>query len=257
MRTLTLGLTVMLALAVVVPAVAQETALPSADQVLDKYVAATGGKEAIEKVTSRVSKGTMDVVTFGASGTFEQYAKEPGKVVTISDFPGFGTVIQCYDGKAAWMSDPQQGFRELSGPETAVYKRSADLQAALHMKDQYKKLTVTGKAKVGEREAYVMEAQPAEGDAEKYYFDTESGLLTRMDMPSPQGSGTVTLQFEDFKDVDGVKIPCTIHQDTPEISLLIKIEDVKQNVPIDDAKFSKPAPEPEAAPAPAPAAPQQ
>jgi outer membrane lipoprotein-sorting protein len=262
MKTLTFGLIVMFALAVLVPvaAMAQDTALPSTDQVLDKYIAATGGKEAIEKVTSRVAKGTIEVVTFGASGTMEQYTKAPGRVVTISDFPGFGTVIQCYDGKTGWMSDPQQGFREMSEAELSGYKRAADLQAALHMKDRYKTLAVTGKAKVGDHDAYVVEATPAEGGAEKYYFDTASGLLTKMEMPSPQGSGNITMQFDDYKDVDGVKIASTIHQDTPEISLLIKLEDIKQNVPIDDAKFAKPAPEPAATPAapaepPAPAAP--
>jgi hypothetical protein len=67
-------------------------------------------------------------------------------------------------------------------------------------------------------------------------------------MPSPQGSGTVSMVFEDFKEVDGVKIASTVHQDTPEISIVIKMEDIKQNVPVDDSKFNKPA---EATPTPA------
>jgi hypothetical protein len=50
-----------------------------------------------------------------------------------------------------------------------------------------------------------------------------------------------------------VKIPSTVHQDTPEMSLLIKMEDVKQNVPIDDSKFAKPAAEATPTPTPAPA----
>jgi hypothetical protein len=72
-------------------------------------------------------------------------------------------------------------------------------------------------------------------------------------MPSPQGSGTISMAFEDFKEVDGVKIASTIHQDTPEMSLLIKMEDIKQNVPVDDSKFAKPAAEPTPTPTPAPA----
>lgn len=56
--------------------------------------------------------------------------------------------------------------------------------------------------------------------------------------------GTATMTLEDYKDVDGLKLPFAIHQDLPEISLLIKYQDVKQNVPVDDAKFAKPAPQP-------------
>ncbi len=250
MKTLTSGSIVTLALAALAPftAAAQEAALPSADQLLDKYVAAVGGKDAIQKVTSRAVKGTMDVVTFGASGTFEQFTKS-NRTVMIAEFAGYGTVIQCFDGKTGWASDPQQGFREMQGAELDAFKRSADLQAVLHTKDRYKKLTVS-KGKVGDRDAYVVEGQPAEGAAEKLYFDAQNGLLTKLEMPSPQGSGTISLLFEDFKDFDGVKIATTVHQDMPEISLLIKMEDIKQNVPIDDAKFNKPA---EATPASTPA----
>jgi outer membrane lipoprotein-sorting protein len=254
MKTLTSSSIVTLALAALAPftAAAQEAALPSVDQVLDKYIAATGGKDAIQKVTSRVAKGTMDIVTFGASGSLEQYTKAPNQSVTIIEVAGYGTVIQCYDGKTGWASDPQQGFRELSGAELDVFKRSADLQAALHTKNHYKTLTVTGKGKVGDKDVYVLEGQRDQGGAEKLYFDAQTGLLTKLEMPSPQGSGTISMLFEDFKDVDGVKIPATIRQETPEISLVIKMEDIKQNVPIDASKFAKPA-EPTPTPTPAPA----
>jgi outer membrane lipoprotein-sorting protein len=243
----------MLALAAVAScqAPAPVAALPSVDQVLDKFVAAEGGKDAIQKVTTRASKGTIDVLTFGASGTFEQFVKSPDKTVTTSDFPGFGTVIQCYDGKTGWATDPQSGMRDMNPGELSGAKRTADLHSSLHMKEQYKKLAVTAKGKVGERDAYILEGQRGEG-TEKLYFDAETGLLSRMDVPMDQG-GTATVTLEDYKDVDGLKIPFAIHQDLPEISLLIKLTEVKNNVPVDDAKFNKPAPP---APAPAPEAPK-
>ena len=56
-------------------------------------------------------------------------------------------------------------------------------------------------------------------------------------MTSPQGKQAVQSFLEDYKDVDGVKLPFTIRQVTPQFTITIKIEDVKTNVPIDDAKF--------------------
>jgi hypothetical protein len=236
---------------------AQETALPSVDQVLNKNIAAEGGKDAIQKITSRVSKGTIDVLTFGASGTIEQYIKLPGMIVTTSDFAGFGTVIQCFDGKAGWATDPQSGMRDMNPGELSGAKRSTDLQGSLHLKEQYKKLAVTGKGKVGDRDVYILEGQRAEGATEKLYFDVETGLLSRLDIPMDQG-GTATVTVEDYREVDGLKIPFAIHQDLPELSLQIKWQEVKNNVPIDDAKFAKPAPQPapEAAKPPAPEIPK-
>ncbi len=231
---------IMLAFAVAAPfqAAAQETGLPSVDNVLEKYVAAASGA-AVQKVTSRVMTGSIDVVTFGLSGTFEQYTKAPNRQVNISDLSGFGKVIQCSDGKTGWAADPQQGLREMGAAELALFQRGADLQNVFHVKNHYRKMAVAGKSKVGERDAYVVEAQPPEGAPEKLYFDTRTGLLIRADRADQ--TGRATTWFEDFKEVDGVQIPLTIHQDTGPTEVPIKIHEVKQNVAIDDAKFAKPA----------------
>lgn len=231
---------IVLAFAVAAPfqAAAQEAALPSVDKVLEKYVAAAGGA-AVQKIATRVMTGSIDVLTFGLSGTFEQYTKAPNRQVDISDLSGFGKVIQCSDGRTGWATDPQQGLRAMTAAEFALFQRGADLQSALHVRNRYKKMAVTGKSKVGERDAYLVEAQPPEGASEKLYFDTRTGLLIRVERPDATGGAVST--FEDFTEVDGVKIPLTIHQDTGQAEVLIKIHEVKQNVPIDDARFAKPA----------------
>ncbi|HTR24310.1 MAG TPA: hypothetical protein VMI10_10020, partial [Terriglobales bacterium] len=52
-------------------------ALPTADQILDRYVKAIGGREAWKKLTSRVSSGTIDVPAMNLSGTIEIREKAP------------------------------------------------------------------------------------------------------------------------------------------------------------------------------------
>jgi outer membrane lipoprotein-sorting protein len=230
-----------LALAAISPlCAADEAALPSVDQILAKYVAAAGGKETLEKINTRVIKGTIDVVTFNVSGAFEQSNKAPNQQVMTSEIPGYGTVIQCFDGKAAWASDPEHGVHDVIGSELARMKRSADIAGQLHMKEAYKRLTVKEKSKAGDREAYVVEAEPAEGNAEKLYFDAQTGLLIRVETRTPDNTA-VALTFDDYKDVDGIKVPFTIKQDSEQLSLVIKAQDVKNNVPVDDARFVKPA----------------
>ena len=104
-------------------------------------------------------------------------------------------------------------------------------------------MTVTGKQKVGEKDAYVIEAKPTEGSVEKWYFDAQTGLLIRLDAEreSPQGKMPTETYLDDYKEVDGVKIPHTVRQTTPMFTINIKTEEVKHNVPVDDAKFNKPA----------------
>jgi outer membrane lipoprotein-sorting protein len=217
-------------------------ALPTVDQILDKYVQAIGGKAAVEKQTSRVSKGSFEIPAFGASGTAEVYEKAPNKSAAFINIPGFGVVQEGFDGKAGWAQDPQSGLRDKAGAELAATKLDAEFHKPIKIKQLYPKIVVKGRDKVGDKEAYVVEATPLESSAETWYFDTQSGLLLRQDSEreSPQGKQAVQVFLEDYKEVDGVRLPFTIRQVTPVFTIAIKIEEVKHNVPIDDAKFSKP-----------------
>ncbi|MGD0200443.1 MAG: hypothetical protein ABSD27_06800 [Bryobacteraceae bacterium] len=221
------------------PAATQER-LPAAAEVLERYAAAVGGK-ALERLTSRVSKGTIEVVTFGSSGTFEQYIKAPDRVINISSFPGFGDVIQAVNGQAGWASMPDSGMRDLAGPELALMRRGAELNRPLHLKEQYATLAVTAKTKVGGRDAYVVQATPAAGPAETWYFDVETGLMVKAELASESGGTAFTMYLEDYKEIDGIKLPYTLRQETPSFAVNIRITEVTHNVPIEDSRFAKPA----------------
>ncbi|MDX2041290.1 MAG: hypothetical protein SF097_08575 [Acidobacteriota bacterium] len=218
-------------------------ALPSADEILDKFVKASGGKEAIQKLTSRTSKGTFEIESMGISGGFQSFAKAPNKTATVIEIPGFGTVQQVFDGTKAWDSNPQTGLRELAGAELAAQKRDGDFYQTINMKSHYSKMTVKGKEKVGTAEAFVVEAVPTEGSPEKLYFDVTTGLLIRTDTEreSPDGKMAIEAYMSDYKMVDGVNIPHTLKQVTPMFSMSIKMTEVKHNAPVEDAKFNKPA----------------
>ena len=226
------------------PAAKPADAMPTIDQVLDKYVQAIGGKAALTKLTSRYSQGTIEIPAFGASGSFELYAKAPDKWLSHSDFAGYGVVEQGFGNSIAWAKDPERGVREITGAELAQMKRTADFYSSLKMKEMYPKMTLKGKKeKVGEGEAYVIEAALPEGGSEKMYFDAKTGLLLRSDQEreGPNGRIPVTFQFENYKEVDGVQIAFVFRQTSPEISFTITLSEVKHNVPIDDAMFNKPS----------------
>ncbi len=217
--------------------------LPSVDKVLEKYVAALGGKDAIMKLTSRTAKGSFDLPAMGASGTFEAFSKAPNKAGSKIEIAGFGEIRNGFDGAKGWAQDPMSGMREMSGEELAATKLDAEFFKDIKMKELYKQLVVKGKEKVGGAETIVVEATPAEGSPEKYYFDAATGLLLRHDTEreSPQGKMAIETTFEDYRAVDGVQVFHTMKQNTPAFAVTIKLTEVKHNVAIEDAKFAKPA----------------
>lgn len=217
--------------------------LPTVDQVLAKYVEAIGGKAAIEKHTSRTSKGSFEIPAMGLNGTLQTFEKAPNMTATFIELAGVGGINIIFNGKQAWQQDPMTGLREMTGAELATTKIEAEFYGALKMKDLYKTIVVKSKEKVGSAEAYLVEATPAEGSPVKLYFDATSGLLVRREseQESPQGKMPTELLLEDYRVVDGVKMPFVVKTSTPAMAFVIKLEDVKHNVTIDDAKFAKPS----------------
>ncbi len=221
----------------------QKDSMPTVDQILDKYVQAIGGKAAVEKQTSLTAKGAFEIPAMGMSGNAEEYAKAPNKMLFIVDIAGHGVVQQGYNGAVAWSSEPAQGLREESGAELASTKIESEFHKETKIRQLFSKIEFKGKEKVGEKDAYVLLATPTGSSAQKLYFDIQSGLLIRTDVEqdTPQGKVPVEKYLDDYKDVDGVKIPFTRRHVLPQMTFVIKLTDVKHNVAIDDAKFNKPA----------------
>ncbi len=219
----------------------RQAATPAAEQVVANYVKAVGGRAAIEKVKSRVMKGTMDAGA-GALFTLEIKQKAPDKSLSVMEVPDQGQVRQGFDGNTGWESAPNQGVQEITGVMLASVRRNSQFYRWLRMKELFAKLEMVGTAKVGDRDAYVMEATPAEGYVEKFYFDTETGLLVKWDyqLDSPGGVLAFETFYEDYRAVDGVKLPFMLRQTSPDNALLFKFTEIKQNVELDDAQFAKP-----------------
>src|SRR5258708_38552852 len=79
------------------------------------------------------------------------------------------------------------------------------------------------------------------------YLDKESGLLLRLIRyaETPLGRNPTQIDYADYRDADGVKMPFRWTLARPGNRFTIRIEQVQQNVPVDDAKF---APAPASAP---------
>ena len=225
-------------------AAAGQNADPSVDGILARYVTALGGRAAISKHTTKISKGTLEVVGVTTEGTAESYAKSPNKYFSIINIPGYGEIRRCFDGHSGWISGPETGVQPLAGQDLSSTQRDADFYQSLDLKKLYPVLVLKGKEDVGTWPAYVIEANCGDGVIRHMYFDVSSGLLIRNvdETDTPQGHDMVESFLEDYREVEGVKLPFTVRQVHNKLILIVRITEVKMNQPIDDAKFAKPVP---------------
>ena len=214
--------------------------LPSAKQILDRYVQALGGAEALTKITTRTAKGSR----IGADNVLvpeEVYQKAPDKMLTVTSYPQV-VFSNGFNGTEAWGHSSREGATPLPDQLVAQIKRDAVFHKELKTEELYPKLTVTGKVPVRDADAYVIEAKPASGPVEKLFFDVKTGLLVRRYTESDTFLGKLPLQtdYEDYREVNGIKQPFLIHWSFPGRTWGRKIDEIKQNVPLDDTKFNPP-----------------
>ncbi len=219
---------------------AKENAGPTPDQLLDKYLQAAGGAPAIEKVTSRVMKGTIEVG--GKSLPIDIYAKDPEQRISFTHMPD-GDSVTAYNGHEGWLGTTGHPVREMHGSDLDGASMDADLHFATHLKQMFSELRAEGSEKVGERKAYVVVGRREPKPPVRLYFDEQSGLLVRLVRFGDTALGLLPTQIDyaDYRDADGVKIPYRWTLARPSGRFTIQVSEVRQNVPVDDAKFTKPA----------------
>jgi len=231
-----------------IPAFAQ-----TADEIIEKHLAASGGRDTLARVNSRISNGTIALTTpvGELKGTIELTQKRPNKTRTLIkiDASAIGggqiTSDQRFDGTSGYVLDSFNGNRDITGDQLAAMKAGSFPTPFLNYKETGMTASLGTQEKVGTRDAFVVQLKPKSGPGVKAYFDAENFMLVKtiITVTVPQLGGPIdqVVEFSDFRDVDGVKIPYMTKSSNPVQTVVATVTDVKQNVEIDDASFAKPA----------------
>jgi photosynthetic reaction center cytochrome c subunit len=228
----------------------KEATGPTADQLLDKYVQALGGAAAVDKITSRTMQGTIE---FGdKSFPIDLYSKDPDKRISFTHMPE-GDNITAFDGHEGWLGMVGHPMREMHGADIDGASMDADLHLATHLRPIFSKVGTRGSEKVGDRDTYVVIGQREEKPPLQLYFDQQSGLLVRLVRfgETPLGRLPTQIDYSDYREADGVKVPFRWTLARANGRFTIQVNELKQNVPVDDARFAKPTAPPEPPKAPA------
>ena len=218
----------------------ERPASSSVDQIFAKYVEAVGGSAATGTKTL-VLKGKREA-SQDRNWPNEITLALPDKFLMIATTPQ-GTVRQIINGdKGSVMNGAN--VRSLTPAEAIAAKRSFDELFNVVKVKVSPGMRSGGAQKVGDREAYVVE-QMTDSKTERYYFDTQTGLLLRkitinqtVLVPFPE-----QIDFEDYRDVDGVKVPFTIRYSAIDTfdSWTRTFTEIKRNAVLEDTLFAIPA----------------
>ena len=215
---------------------------PTLDQILDHYDAALGGREAWDKLTSRIMKATMVFSPSGQEATVEVYQQFPNKYLNVTVLPPQHRIEIGFNGEVAWSKDSAQGVRRLSGLELDMIKHTAIFNEEIKLGEAFPNMESLGLRRINGRTSYVVRATTAEGYTGTMYFDAESGLRVRVTSTTASGQ-TYDDYIEDYCDLRdvGIKYPCRRREVYPTYTITERCTEIRYNVPIDPSLFVPPS----------------
>jgi hypothetical protein len=212
---------------------------PSADDIIQKYVAAVGGADAIGKITSRVEKGT--ILANGSENPIEVFTQAPNKRITVTHM-GSGESLTAFDGTAGWMGNSGRPARSMSSAESWASSIDAQFQLALTLKEMFPQIRRTRPETIDGKECDTLQAMAPDHLPVRFSFDRATGLLVRevRFADTPVGRMPTQIDYADYRDANGVKIPFRWTLSRPNGRFTIQIKEVQSNVEIKPDRFSKP-----------------
>jgi photosynthetic reaction center cytochrome c subunit len=222
---------------------------PRADagKILDRYLEAIGGAGRLAKVTSFTGKGLYAGFDTGFKEVpVEVFAKAPNQRTTIVHMD-YGDNIRVFDGRNGWFAGPDAPVP--LQPLTSGVLDAARLEALVAfpagIKQAYSQWKVGGTIIDDKDVTIVQGSNPNSGLLPvNFYFDNTTGLLVRVVRwnETPVGPNPTQIDYDDYRDVAGIKMPHTWTVSLTYMQLTIKLDSLQANVPVDAAKFARPTP---------------
>jgi hypothetical protein len=239
-------------LALLFTSLAPHASAQSVDEILDKSIAALGGRAALGKIKTRHTTGNIVLSTPAGdiNGSLEVWNAAPNKSRTLikADLSALGAgpleIDQRFDGHSGYVLDSLQGNREMGSNQADNLRNNSFPHPFLNYKDMGVAAKLVGKEKVGDRDAFVIVFDPTSGSEIRQFIDAETympvKMMSKVDIPQLGQEIEQTTEFLDYKDVDGIKLPFRIKASSSIQSITITTSKVEHNVAVDETMFSKP-----------------
>ena len=219
----------------------------TADSIIARYLRSIGGIEHVQAVhslrrTGRVTSGG------GFEAVVVQENKRPSQVRQEFSMMGM-TAVTAYDGHTGWKIEPWQGRRDvesLSEDEMRGIVEDADFDEPLvNYAQKGNRVELVGTDQVEGTDVYKLRVTLASGDIRYYYMDTDYCVPIKIEIKRTiRGTEqSFEMVLGNYKAVAGWYLPFSIESRPTGGGGGSKVtfDRIDANVPIDDARFQRPA----------------
>jgi len=234
----------MLAVAVAVFAFSGPALAMDADELIEKHLEATGGREAMDAIQSAKVSGKF--MTQGMEFPFSMVQKRPNFLRIEADVMGM-SMVQAFDGEKGWSINPMAGSTDaqpMGEFENKSFKMQADMEGGLA---GYKKKGYTveylGEEEVEGTPCHKLRMDTKEDIVIDFFFDTEYFLIIKQATTMTMDENVVESQtyMSNYQEVGDIIMPFAVETRMGDVvANNIVFDTVEQNIELDDSLFVMP-----------------
>ena len=211
----------------------------TAQQVINNYIKAIGGAEALKKVEGLRTQYQTKIR--GRQLQIIQERKAPGMYRQVTKIGGMVQQEQLYDGETAFMKSPRTGGKkEITGKPKDRLAVFSNL-FYLHQLDELGvKAKVEGVTGFNDQQAYKVKLTTEDGYSWHEFFAKDDFLKIgkRQTLKTPRGSRSTTVIYGDYQTKQGIKFPHTMTQSMGPRQFELKLADMAINPGLSKSNFT-------------------
>ena len=213
----------------------------TAQQVIDKYIDAIGGKAALSKVKNISQAYSGSIMGQDLSLTMKRLVhKKKGNMFLMKMLAGGATLQKIvFDGTIGKQSG-MMGEKDVQGEEAEKLKSSAAIFPEIHYATEGYTLKLISQETVGDEEAYVVEVISPGDEKVSHYFSVDSGLrLQTVEVSETPTGDTFTQKVEmgDYQEVAGIKFPHSLINTVGPQKIDLKATEILVNSKLKKTEF--------------------
>jgi outer membrane lipoprotein-sorting protein len=220
---------------------------PTVDEIITSNLNAKGGADKLRAIKSVKTSGKVS----GPNGSAPvlSWAKRPNMMRREITVEGQSMVV-AFDGTTVWAINPMMGSgtrpQEVTGPQADMTRQDADEfdSVLLDYKEKGHKVELIGAETIDGLKLFHLMVTKKNGNVRHIYLNAETWLEARILMPVERGGikGEVTVDFANYKQVEGITVPFTIRQSFGGQPVAeVTVEKLEFNVPMEDSFFKMPS----------------
>jgi hypothetical protein len=213
--------------------------LPKGEELIDKFVQATGGKEAYARLKNRVSRGRVEMPNLRLKGSVTTYQAAPNLMLTEMTLDTVGKYRQGTDGVVAWMTAPPNVVAIKEGKDKTLMLRLAHFNADLDWRKVFKKIECVKEETLEGKAVYKVECTTLDGDVIYKYYDKATSLGVKAEMKWDRIDTTILVS--DYRTVDGIRIPHRVVEKVGNNETIVSLDKIEHNVSLPANQFALPA----------------